>query len=81
MGKRKYYKTVLRVVILSETKNITDNMDLYEIANEIDTGDCSGEVKTIEQSEVTPQVMAGLLEDQGSDPEFFRLDSDGNELD
>jgi hypothetical protein len=80
MSKRKFYKTVIQVEVLSETKGITDGMDLYEIANEINEGGSSGSVKEIEQIEVDGKQMVDLLNDQGSEPEFFQLTPEGEEI-
>ena len=45
---------------------------------EITDGGSSGGELTIEPQEVTAPEMARLLIEQGSDPEFFRLNEDGS---
>jgi len=56
-------------------------MSLTDIDEAINNGDCSGRVTTIVDNEVkTGKEMAKLLKAQGSDPEFFQLDDEGNDL-
>ena len=76
---RKFYKTVYKVEILSEEP--TELMDLDEIAQAISDGPYSGNCYKDSTDEVDGPSMAKLLEDQGSSPEFFQLDSEGNDLD
>jgi len=79
---KKYYRTVYQVEILSEEKFDNDGgMSLTDIDEAITNGDCSGRVTTIVSDEVkTGKEMVKLLKAQGSDPEFFQLDEDGNDL-
>lgn len=77
--KRKFYRTVIQVEILSEEPYEGD--DLNTIASDTDTGDCSGQITDIERNqEVTGKEMVALLQKQGSDSEFFQLDAEGNDL-
>ena len=76
----KYFKTKVTIEILSEENAVGDGLTLDEINYEITQGHCSGKITTEEQTEVTSKEMAKLLQGQGSDPEFFQLDADGNEL-
>lgn len=78
--KRKYYKTVVKITVLSEDEPLKDGISLEEIAYEITDGHCSGDIVIQSRTEVKAREMAKLLMEQGSDPEFFRLDEDGNEL-
>ena len=41
---------------------------------------CSGSVSIISQEQVTPPQMAKMLQEQGSDPEFFGIDENGMEI-
>lgn len=76
---RKFYRQVFTVEVLSEDVPLRcDN--LSEIDYAITYGDRSGMVNETVCEEVTAEKMAQLLMDQGSDPEFFRIDEDGNDL-
>lgn len=77
---RKFYKTVVTVTILSEDP-VNQNIDLGGINHQITDGDWSGEVAMGESQKVTASEVAKLLEEQGSDPSFFGLDSEGNDVD
>jgi len=75
---RKFYKTTVTVTILSE-EPISRGVELNDIAHQITLGDWSGEVDVGSPREVTARQVAALLKEQGSDPGFFTLDSDGND--
>ncbi len=81
-SKRKFYRTVYQIEVLSEEKFDNEGgMSLTDIDNAITDGDCSGRVKFIvNNEEKTGKEMAELLKEQGSDPEFFQLDENGNDL-
>lgn len=54
---------------------------MHQVANDIMDGDCSGKATTmVENQVVSGKRMAKLLQEQGSDPEFFQLDENGNDL-
>ncbi len=74
MTKRKFYRTVVEVEILSENP-LEDATDLQAISYEITQGDCSGHVTVISEQAVSGRVMAKLLQNQGSDPGFFQLEA------
>jgi hypothetical protein len=77
-SKRKFYRTVLQLVILSEEPY--EETDLTRIAEDITDGPCSGLLTDISRNEVTPaKHMVVFLKEQGSDPEFFQLNSDGED--
>ena len=79
MAKRKFYKTVLQVEVLSEDTPINcENLD--QVGYAITEGDCSGVVRTVSTVKMTGAQAAKALQEQGSDPEFFGLDSEGNEV-
>ena len=79
-SKRKFYRTVIQVEILSEEPY--SGNDLETIQYDITDGHCSGKIIDIERNqEKTGQEMAGLSKEQGSDPEFFQLDENGNDTD
>jgi hypothetical protein len=75
-SKRKFWKTVVTVTILSETPFDYDN--LSDIQSQID-GDCSGEFDTTSSEEIDAATCAALLIKQHSDPEFFNLDENGED--
>lgn len=79
---RKFYRTVYQVEILSEEKfDESGGLSLTDIDEEITIGHSSGRViKLIDNEEKTGIEMAKLLQGQGSDPEFFQLDKEGNDL-
>ena len=79
MSKRKFFRTVIEVVVLSEDTPIEYD-SLYDVASAIDEGDCSGSVKLVEAKKISAVEAAKGLQEQGSDPEFFHLDENGNEL-
>ena len=86
MSKRKFYRVVYTCEVLTDDKEIFDTMyngfwRMDEVASEIESGDCSGNFYVKSAQEVTPKKMVKLLQDQGSDPEFFSLDEDGNDID
>lgn len=78
-SKRKFFKTVIQVEILSEDTPFT-SLDLEEVSAAITVGDCSGIVKHISTTGLTGTEAAKELQGQASDPEFFCLDEDGNDL-
>ena len=79
MTKLKFYRTVVQIEILSEEPYECD--DLEGIAYDITEGHCSGEIKdVVRNEEKTGKEMADLLISQGSDPGFFEIDAEGNDL-
>lgn len=80
MTKRKFYKYKIEVEVLSEAPLDHDMLcDLYAVSNFISTGDGSGKVSVVEDEELDGAQVAAALRAQGSDPEFFRVDDDGND--
>lgn len=79
MSKRKFYKTVIQVEVLSEEPYKYES--LSDVSFDICEGNCSGTVNSIEENIVlSSKEAAKELKKQGSDPEFFQLDKDGNNL-
>ena len=76
--KPKYHRTVIQVEVLSEEPYEFEN--LGNLAYDIEEGDCSGSASIVEIKELTGKQMAKALKSQGSDPEFFQLDKDGNSI-
>lgn len=81
MAKKKIYKSVLRVEILSE-EPIKDCVELNGVHWQITNGDWSGAMDwESHNAELVGKEGAKALMDQGSDPEFFQMDEDGNDID
>lgn len=78
-SKRKFYKTEIKVTVLSEDPY--DYESLSQVAFDIEGGDCSGEVKVIKKERLTGKEAAKALQKQGSDPEFFQLTEEGEDID
>lgn len=74
-----FHRLVLELEILSE-EPIPEDIQLAELAELITTGPCSGLITITKQGELCGKEMATALLAQGSDPEFFQLDDDGNDL-
>jgi hypothetical protein len=71
---------VLKVEILSEEPFEWEN--LGDVAFAITEGDCSGDYDVLKSNKpITAKMAAKALQKQGSDPEFFRLDEKGNDVD
>ncbi len=79
MSKRTFYKTTITLDILSE-EPIPNPDDITTIANEMINGDYSGIVRDAEMDELDGKEAAEELMCQGSDPGFFGLDDDGEDL-
>ena len=84
MAKKTIYRTVIKLEILSD-EPISDersSMSLAGIVEECETGSFSGSHDfTIVNQKVSGKKAVSLIQNQGSDPEFFGMDDDGNEID
>ena len=79
MTKRKFYRTTIQIEILSEEPYTS--VSLEDINYDITDGHCSGELKdVVRNEEKSGKEMAALLMAQRSDPEFFQLTEDGEDL-
>ena len=76
---RKFFRTLVSVEILSEEP--LPEMELEELGYQMSLGSYYGDIEYGLSEEVDSSTMAKLLIDQGSDPEFFGLDEDGNDVD
>jgi len=76
---RQFYKTICMVAVLSEEPIQTT--DLAEIARQGLTGDYSVAVSDSEITVLDGAAAARELRAQHSDPAFFGLDDDGEDLD
>lgn len=76
---RKFYRAVFHYEVLSEEP--IEDMSLEDIDYECRDGHCSGQFLGVDRSELTGPEMAKALQNQASDPGFFQLDEEGNDLD
>ena len=84
MTERKFYKTTLRMVVLSE-EPIPPDMTVDEILEEADSGDYVAGASSMEEADRVEQVLDGKqigreLIAIGSEPGFFQLDDEGNDI-
>jgi hypothetical protein len=82
MAKKPIYKHVITVEVLTDEPTDLSAMTLSGIAEEITDGGWSG-IMTVDQGNIklVGKKAVEAVKAQGSDPEFFRLDNKGNELD
>jgi hypothetical protein len=81
MSNRKFYKHSVTVVFLAEDSPL-DFETLGDINYAITDGPCVGLFPTDESCvEVTGKEAAELLSEFGSEPSFFNLDDEGNDVD
>jgi hypothetical protein len=78
-SKRIFHRTEITIEVLSE--EYYDPESLGDVEHDIGLGDCSGDWHVTKRDEVDGATMAKLLQEQASDPEFFQLDDEGNDLD
>jgi hypothetical protein len=79
-SERKFYRTVIQYEILSE-EPIDDPISLEAIANECDEGGWSGQFLDTKHETLNATQTVKALIKQGSDPEFFNLNMDGEDTD
>jgi hypothetical protein len=78
MTTRKFHKTTFTIEVLSEEP--IDDFSLIDIHYAVTSGNCSGGTLIAEGVEIEGAECAKALLEQGSDPEFFMIDSDGYDL-
>jgi len=78
MTKRIFYKTKIVIEILSEEPQSVNS--LADIEYDITEGNNSGSWNVVETMELNGLACANELKSQGTDPEFFQIDDDGNDL-
>lgn len=76
---RKFHRHVYMVEVLSEEE--LPSMSLEDLHHEITEGHCSGQFMETFHQKVGGPCMAKLLQEQGSDPEFFQLTDEGDDID
>jgi len=79
MSDRVFARYTFKFVVLVEGE-IPDDMSLGDIYRESVEGSYSGHWETDSLEYLTPAEMAEALIGQGSDPEFFRLNEKGDDL-
>jgi hypothetical protein len=79
MTKRKFYRQVFTVEVLSE-EPIGPDIDLADLAYEIREGDCSGRVNLTKVDLLNGKQVAKALLKQASDPEFFQVNDKGEDV-
>ena len=78
---KKFYKTTYVIEVLTEDEPMPSCIpDLASIEYDYTYGHASGSFTCTEQKELTAKEAAEALLEQGSDPEFFGLDEEGNKL-
>ena len=78
-SKRRFCRTVVKVEVLSE-EPLPERLPLEGLAHSITEGDCSGVVSVEEAGELDGPGAAKALRAQGSDPCFFELTEDGEDI-
>lgn len=77
MKKKVLYRTVIQIEVLSE-EPIPEDMELNDILYKCSEGAYSCRTKDlVENKEVVGKRAVKMLEEHGSDPEFFQMDSRG----
>ena len=79
-SKRKFYQTTYHIELLTE-EPMSDGVSLQDIAYEMTDGHASGVFDQEDVTELDGPAAAAALQAQGSDPEFFRLTEDGEDID
>lgn len=78
LSKRKFYRTIVQVEILSEEPY--SSTDLEKIQDDITNGHQVGEVTVVTDSEIMDvKTCVERLYGVGSDPDFFCLDKHGHD--
>jgi hypothetical protein len=78
MTKRKFYRTIFQVEVLSEEPYPQD-ADLSDIEQDTSTGPCVGEITCTGTEELNGKQAADALYAVRSEPGFFHLDDEGND--
>jgi hypothetical protein len=78
MAAKKFYLNIITLKVLSEDEPLDGDLDVKEIAYEIDEGACVGNGLDFVHKELSGKETADLLREFGSEPGFFQLDDDGN---
>jgi len=80
MAKKTIYRTVIEIEVLSD-EPIPEGMSLNDIEDECNEGSFSGvHDYKIRNEKLVGQDAANATLKQGSSPDFFQMDENGNEL-
>ena len=79
MTTRKFYKKIITIEVISQDEPF-DYSSIEEIGWAVVSGEHSGSIIKEVDVELNGKEVVVALIDQNSDPEFFGLDSDGNDL-
>lgn len=78
MTKRKFYKHIITVEVISENDAVPNSLE--DVAYQMLTGEDSGVWEVTSTKTLNGKQAAKALIAQGSDPEFFGIDEDGNDI-
>ena len=80
MAKRKIYRTVIMLTVLSD-RPLQEGMSIGDIDAECEDGDFTGKTDWQEvNTELEGEEAANAVRSTGSSTGFFLMDEDGNEL-
>jgi len=79
-SQRKFFLNKFTICVLSEDVPLEVD-DLSDVDYEIDQGDCVGGTLEVEAAPLTAKETVDKLYEFGSEPGFFRLDEDGEDVD
>jgi hypothetical protein len=80
MAKKKIYRTLILLTVLSENP-IPEGMSIEQIDAECSDGDFTGKTDWQKVNEVIEgEEAANAVRDTGSSTDFFQMDENGNEL-
>ena len=78
-SKRKFFKTIIKVTVLSEDAAVAFD-SLAGLGSFIMTGDGVGKTEVVKTERLAPSHAAQQLLRLGSEPEFFKLNSHGEDV-
>lgn len=76
---RKFYKSTITLVILSEDQPV-DDLSMEALGYAVTEGDCVLHTRGDTYVEVPAAEMARLLDEAGSEPDYFMLTPEGEDL-
>jgi hypothetical protein len=79
-SKRKFYRSVITVEVLSEEPVSFGTLE--QVHEAITDGDCCGLIEDeVQNEEIDAKMAADKLHEHGSEPGFFRLTDEGEDTD
>ena len=80
MAKKKIYRTLILLTVLSE-EPLSEDMSIQDIDEECEYGEYTGKTDWQKVNEVLEGREAAIaVLETGSSPDFFQMDENGNEL-